>query len=268
MRELTDEPASCELLGPVGIAVQLAITGVCAAAMLTVWACESPRRPFLVWAFDISKQVVGAAYGKLYNIAQAELLARALTAQSGRDDQCVWYLEGIVTDCFLTTFLCWGAMKVARPLLLERCGVDVGNYEGGHDEPSPTVVDHDAADSRDGLIESKEVAGESAQAPILNVDTFRAWLVQVAVWIGIITAVRLVVTTYLFLTQDLMYKIFAGVFSVLHLHSELQKMIFAVLVFPAFGDTFQIVVQDCFLKKPSSSEPAYEPYSSSTSETE
>merc|ERR1712194_255729 len=182
--------------------------------------------------------------------------------RNGRDDQCVWYLEGIVTDCFLTTFLCWGAMKVTRPVLLERCGVDVGNYDGEHEEPVPTAVGHDGAGK------SMELAGESAHAPVLNVATFRTWFVQVAVWIGIITAVRLVITTYLFLTQNLMYKVFAGVFSILNLHSELQKMIFAVLVFPAFGDTFQIVVQDFFLKRPSSSEPAYEHYSSSSGEDE
>ena len=32
-------------------------------------------------------------------------------------------------------------------------------------------------------------------------------------------------------------------------------MAFAVLAFPAMGDTFQIVVQDCFLKKSAGGEP-------------
>ncbi|CAK0838351.1 unnamed protein product [Prorocentrum cordatum] len=222
---------------------------------------RSQLRAFLCCSTRWGSSCVGTScwlYGKFYNIAQAEFLARVLTARSGRVDQCVWYLEGIVTDCFLTTFFCWGAMKAARPVLLERCGVDVGNYEGEQQGLVPTAVGNDAAGSKDGLIESKYV-----HAPILNVDTLSAWLLQVGIWIGIITAVRLVVTTYMFLTQDMMYIFFAGVFTVLHLHSELQKMIFAVLIFPAFGDTFQIVVQDFFLKKPRSSRPACQPYSTS-----
>ena len=79
--------SDCNLVGPLGIAVQLGITVVCMLAMLCVWYCETPRRRFLDWAFDISKQVVGACYGKFYNIAQATLFAHMLRKNISN---CTW----------------------------------------------------------------------------------------------------------------------------------------------------------------------------------
>merc|ERR1712217_569058 len=76
----------------------------------------------------------------------------------------------------------------------------------------------------------------------------RMWLCQVFIWLSQITCVRLLVTTFFFFTQRYLYVFFAGVFEVLRLKSSTAKLIFAVLVFPAFSDSFQIVVQDFFLK--------------------
>lgn len=223
----------CNLLGRVGIAVQIAITVVCAVVFLCVWFFETPRRPFLTWLFDISKQVVGAAYGKLYNIAQSIVFASLLRISNDQNDQCVWYLMSITMDCFFLTFLLWGANNFMRPILLERCGIDIGDY----DDP----MDRTAANA--DVEESKE--NREACPP----GQVRMWLLQMGIWIALITVVRLFMSGLLFLIQHQVYKFHEGIFIMLGLHDRHSKLVFAVLIYPIFADTFQIVVQDNFLKK-------------------
>ncbi|CAE8619919.1 unnamed protein product [Polarella glacialis] len=240
--------AGCELLGTLGIAVQGAITVVCASAMLAVWHLESPRRPFATWAFDVSKQVVGAAYGKCWNIVQAEVFARFLRASIADQDQCVWYLMGMASDCFVTTALCWWANSLMRPVLLAHWGIDIGNYGG----EVPVVLSATGMTSMRAQGRRKWQA--AMPAPSWLQGGARKWLAQLGIWLLIITLMRLVVGLGLFVFQDSLYTFYSGVFSVLHITGVTGKTVFAVLVFPAFGDTLQIMVQDHFLKKPSSEE--------------
>lgn len=238
----------CNLLGPLGLFVQIAITGVCAAAMLAVWFMEVPRRPFTTWAFDVSKQVIGAAYGKVYNILQAEVFAHFLLRSPEQQDQCVWYLMGIATDCMLTTFLCWGANDALRPILLARCGIDIGDYDG--EVPiiiTPTRRTRLSGGSSSychGLLQT----GCPAMAPG-PAGRVRQWILQLGIWLVLLTTVRLVVSSWLFTFQAQLYAFYAGIFQVLHLKGAASKTIFSVLVFPAFGDTLQILIQDRFLRK-------------------
>jgi len=234
-----EQSTDCELLGPLGIIVQTAITGVCALALVAVWLMEFPRRRFVTWVFDTSKQVAGNAYGKVYNIVQAEVFARFLRNDSEHRDQCVWYLMGIATDCFLTTFLCYCASIFLRPVLLSRFGIDVGEYSCEAQVPVISSPCHDTSP----FVNKFSTLGLSSARPV------RTWLLQVLIWLLIITAVRLVVSAFLFLTQESLYTVYASFFIILGLQYPAEKMIFAVLAFPAIGDTFQIVVQDRFLKK-------------------
>lgn len=236
----------CELLGLFGLAVQLAITVVCAIALVAVWFMETPRRPFLSWAFDVSKQVVGAAYGKLWNIAQSIIFAQLLRGSSAYQDQCVWYLMMLVADCFFLTFLCWYACNYCRPILLGRYYIDIGDYDG----PAAGGSRHSARLSGKGDLEASMDVHSSFAVQA------RAYCVQLAIWIGIITACRLVLSVALFFLQHQLYGFYAGVFEALNLNSPEEKLLFSVLIFPAFSDTFQIVVQDRFLKKQKSPEEA------------
>jgi len=230
----------CQLLGPLGIAVQIGITIVCAIALVSVWLFEDPRRPFLVWAFDISKQVIGAAYGKLYNITQSVVFSSMLRSNNGQSDQCVWYLMSIATDCLFMTFLLWGATSFVRPILLERCDIDIGDY----DEP----VENDARTSNVSGADLEKPASKETRETCTP-GQVHAYLVQLGIWLAIITVVRLFVSVILFFAQADLYVFYENWFVLLELESPESRLIFAVLVFPAAADTFQIVVQDLFLKK-------------------
>jgi hypothetical protein len=230
----------CELLGTVGLAMQIAITVVCAIALISVWLCETPRRPFLTWFFDISKQVVGSAYGKLYNIAQSIVFAFLLRGHPSHTDECVWYLMSIATDCLFLTFLLWGANDFMRPILLQRFGIDIGKYESEERKAS-----HDLEEEQP----NKESQLNAQTTESTTSAKLRVWFVQLGVWLAIITVVRLFVSVILCFAQYELYKFYASVFVSLGLETSTQKLVFAVLIFPACADTFQIIVQDHFLKK-------------------
>jgi len=223
-------PHDCELLGAEGIAVQVAITLVCAFSMIAVWLLEPVRRPLFVWAFDMSKQVFAAGYGKMWNIAQSIIFAQFLRGHEEFQDQCVWYLMSITIDCLFLTFLCWGLTSLTRPILLNQFQIDIGDYESYEDSGDESEMKH--------ILRSSTV-GEK----VYN------YLEQLGIWIGIITVCRLVISVFLFFTQHQVYRSFASVFPMLGLETSTQKLIFSVLVWPFFADTFQIVVQDSFLKK-------------------
>lgn len=64
-----DDNRKCELLGPVGLSVQ-ALLGVLAIGSL-VWKRyhEHPhRRPWIIWIYDVSKQVIGASFIHVINL--------------------------------------------------------------------------------------------------------------------------------------------------------------------------------------------------------
>merc|ERR1712224_529850 len=108
-------------------------------------------------------------------------------------------------------------------------------------------------DARAGHADDHEPPADAAPA-LLGGDSrvpgaVRMWLLQVGIWLMIITAVRLVVSAGFFFAQGVLYTFYAGIFEELDLTSPRSKTLFAVLLFPIFGDSMQIIVQDGFLKK-------------------
>ncbi|CAE8623110.1 unnamed protein product, partial [Polarella glacialis] len=75
----------------------------------------SPRRSFLTWVGDMSKQMVGAGWGHCMNIATAVVFGVELES-SAANNQCVWYLVGFLCDISFVTFLCWAVNAAIRNL--------------------------------------------------------------------------------------------------------------------------------------------------------
>lgn len=83
----------CELLGPLGIIVQV-VLGVGSFAILVVKRyVEKPRRPWNIWALDSSKQAISQAVAHWTNM----LLAFLLSEGEGSDN-CDWYFINITVD--------------------------------------------------------------------------------------------------------------------------------------------------------------------------
>eukprot|EP00301_Raphidiophrys_heterophryoidea_P005035 c1214_g1_i1.p1 GENE.c1214_g1_i1~~c1214_g1_i1.p1 ORF type:complete len:249 (+),score=45.96 c1214_g1_i1:235-981(+) len=89
----TDPP--CELFDTFGVAVQ-ATMGLLAFNSLVVKRFnEFPQRPWIVWAFDTSKQAIGASTSHLFNT----LLGLLFGASTG--SACTWYLVHSFLDTTL-----------------------------------------------------------------------------------------------------------------------------------------------------------------------
>ena len=82
-----DDDAQCRVLGGVfSFVVQAALAAICLAVLLFKRWRENPRRPWLVWCFDLSKQVFSSGLQHLANLVFGVVLAR-----DGASSQCAWY---------------------------------------------------------------------------------------------------------------------------------------------------------------------------------
>ena len=63
-----DDTGECKLLGPFAVLVQVALGGLALLALVYKRWRERPQRPVKVWAFDVSKQVVGSVLLHMANL--------------------------------------------------------------------------------------------------------------------------------------------------------------------------------------------------------
>lgn len=109
------------MFGTFSVLIQL-LLGVLAFSILIIKRfIEKPRRPWKIWWFDASKQIVSACVIHLLN-----LLLSAIFANSESSDECVWYFLSVFMDCtlgvFLSYVLMWlvdGIVKTANWKLLQ-----------------------------------------------------------------------------------------------------------------------------------------------------
>ena len=98
----------CELFGLVGYIVQ-GILAIAALLTLIIKRCqEKPKRPWKVWWFDVSKQVIAALVLHIVNL----ILSSWLTNDEDISDECVWYFVTLFLDCTLGAFLSYILMWV------------------------------------------------------------------------------------------------------------------------------------------------------------
>jgi hypothetical protein len=125
---LSDETAEekqkgqCHLLGPFALIVQGSL-GIVAILSLVVkrWR-ETPKRPWLIWFFDVSKQVVGSVLVHILNLLMSNLGAGELvnaaqqaadkSGKSGNGGQkkpnpCSFYLLNLGIDVSITKLGVW-----------------------------------------------------------------------------------------------------------------------------------------------------------------
>lgn len=107
-------PQGCHLIGGAfayilqGFLALAAITG-----LLVKRQYESPRRPFKVWWYDVSKQGFGSLFIHLWNIimsiALADMAAADMAAggDAGGNDECALYFMNFFFDCVLGVILIW-----------------------------------------------------------------------------------------------------------------------------------------------------------------
>jgi hypothetical protein len=93
---LNDSEDDCNLVDGYALLVQFAVGCVAISTLLLKRFLEWPRRPWLVWFFDASKQAIASSTMHLTNVLAAYLSERR--AGDEGPDQCVWYLTSILID--------------------------------------------------------------------------------------------------------------------------------------------------------------------------
>ena len=76
---------------------------------------EKPKRPFRVFIYDVSKQVIGSLYAHGLNIIIAINVAH-LNNNNHYNDQCMWYFVNFIVDVFLGMAFNWICIKLVNYL--------------------------------------------------------------------------------------------------------------------------------------------------------
>ncbi|KAI8324677.1 hypothetical protein GQ54DRAFT_251487, partial [Martensiomyces pterosporus] len=118
----------CKLVGPFSILVQVLVGTLGFSTLIIKRHFESPRRPWLVWSFDVSKQVIGGSMMHMSNLLVSALIGGG--AGESQTNPCSWYVLNLTLDCTLGILIITGYLKVfgmlARRYSIK--GLESGHY--------------------------------------------------------------------------------------------------------------------------------------------
>ncbi|CAG8605604.1 1603_t:CDS:2 [Paraglomus brasilianum] len=116
----------CALLDHFAILIQLLLGAIAFSTLILKRQLERPRRPVRIWAFDVSKQVVGALLIHSLNVL-ASLIAGSVSKDT---NPCIWYFLNIFVDCTLGVFILFLVLKAINTLLAKMGvrGIKSGEY--------------------------------------------------------------------------------------------------------------------------------------------
>lgn len=106
----------CKLLsGGFAYAVQAGLAAICLSTLLVKRWRESPRRPWLVWGFDLSKQIFSSGLQHFANIMFGVLFANS--SRSGASE-CAWYFVLYVITSTAAVFVVTLGMRLQARLVV------------------------------------------------------------------------------------------------------------------------------------------------------
>ncbi|KAL4247075.1 hypothetical protein ABKN59_001397 [Abortiporus biennis] len=118
----------CKLLGPTALVVQGLMGILVIASLLYKRQRETPKRPWRIWMFDVSKQVAGQLFVHFLNV-----LISGIIAEVSAGNPCVTYFLNILIDTTLGVAIIYLILHVATYLFTEKLhlkGFESGQY--GH----------------------------------------------------------------------------------------------------------------------------------------
>lgn len=121
-----DKSNSCSMTGLLGIFIQVAL-GVLSFSVLVIKRFrESPRRPWKIWVFDTSKQLLSQLMAHFINLT----ISLALAYSDSSSDECLWYFITNILDNTLGVLICILCLKGIERSLTSRKKFEYisGNY--------------------------------------------------------------------------------------------------------------------------------------------
>lgn len=102
----SEETEQCQLLGPLALFIQ-ALMGIFAVlSLIYKRQREFPQRPWRIWTFDVSKQLLGALSLHFINLILSSY--HELPKKPNPDDNpCTWYFINLLLDTTIGVFVLW-----------------------------------------------------------------------------------------------------------------------------------------------------------------
>ncbi|KAJ7437115.1 vacuolar membrane protein-domain-containing protein [Mycena galericulata] len=109
------DPHSCRLLGPIALTVQALMGVLVILSLVYKRHREKPMRPWRIWLFDVSKQVVGQAYVHGLNVLISDLISNHSSSNA-----CVSYFLNILIDTTIGVGLIYVGLRVLTFVMSEK----------------------------------------------------------------------------------------------------------------------------------------------------
>lgn len=99
---------------------------------------ESPQRPWIIWALDVSKQLIGGFFVHFANIGLSELLSHEIGHNS---DECAFYFLNYFVDCTAGVVVVYYLHAALCNLFVYFNGQDSALADIGHyrEPPQPAI---------------------------------------------------------------------------------------------------------------------------------
>jgi hypothetical protein len=101
--------------------MQMAMGGVAVLSLIWKRSREHPHRPWKIWCYDVSKQVIGAGGMHCLNVLASILFSN--TDEPDLDkNPCNWYFINVLLDTTVGVPILWGCLTVVHRVA-HRAGV-------------------------------------------------------------------------------------------------------------------------------------------------
>ncbi|KJA29781.1 hypothetical protein HYPSUDRAFT_60632 [Hypholoma sublateritium FD-334 SS-4] len=118
------DPPSCRLLGPTALIVQALMGLFVILSLIYKRHRETPKRPWKIWLFDVSKQVVGQLF-----VHGINLLVSGLVSHHTDGNACVSYFLNILIDTTFGILLIYVTLHSLTNLFTEK--LQMKGFESG-----------------------------------------------------------------------------------------------------------------------------------------
>jgi len=173
---------------------------------------EVPRREFMTWWLDVSKQGIGAIYVHCLNMITASIISHNVRGDYELEDQCAWYAINYFFDTTVGLVLSLIILKIALGLAKQR------NVES--------------------LMHSGVYEGE---------DGMQHWWHQLIFWVAILTLCKIILLFLLWVFSPALAIMGNFLFKPLEGNNQLE-LVFVMIILPGVLNVFYFWIADGYLK--------------------
>lgn len=181
---------------------------------------ETPRRTFITWFLDTSKQGIGAVYAHISNMAIAALISNTSRGDYVLQDECAWYAVSFIVDTTIGLLFSLLLLGILNGEAKKR-GWKTLEHSGAYDSYNGTDTDHS--------------------------DRYRIWSHQVLAWLVILTLVRGWNLLFLWIFSPWLARIADFLFQPIQADIRFE-LLFVMIIFPGILNLFYFWIADHYLK--------------------